>query len=76
MFILEQIVVFLQQIVYIVSNPMNIFLIFACVVLGIIFGAMPGLTATLGVGLLTVLTYGMETSTSMVALLAIYVGAV
>src|SRR6056297_1409988 len=76
MFILEQIVVFLQQIVYIVSNPMNIFLIFACVVLGIIFGAMPGLTATLGVGLLTVLTYGMDTSTSMVALLAIYVGAV
>lgn len=51
-------------------------LLFSSVLLGIIFGAMPGLTATLGVGLLTVLTYGMDTSSAMVALLAIYVGAI
>jgi len=37
---------------------------------------MPGLTATLGVALLATLTYGMDTGTSMVALLAIYVGAI
>jgi putative tricarboxylic transport membrane protein len=44
------------------------------VLLGIIFGAMPGLTSTLGVALLTALTYGMDTSLAMVCLLAIYVG--
>ncbi|MBN2396591.1 MAG: tripartite tricarboxylate transporter permease, partial [Candidatus Atribacteria bacterium] len=76
MFFLDQLIVFIHHIFDIALNPLNIFLIFSCVVLGIIFGAMPGLTATLGVGLLTVLTYGMETSTALVALLAIYVGAV
>jgi hypothetical protein len=44
------------------------------VFLGIMFGAMPGLTSTLGVALLTALTYGMDTSLAMVCLLAIYVG--
>jgi putative tricarboxylic transport membrane protein len=44
------------------------------VLLGIIFGAMPGLTSTLGVALLTALTYGMDTSLAMVCLLSIYVG--
>jgi len=44
--------------------------------MGIIFGAMPGLTATLGVALLTTITYGMDTGLAMVSLLAIYVGAV
>jgi putative tricarboxylic transport membrane protein len=39
-----------------------------------LFGAMPGLTSTLGVALLTALTYGMDTNLAMVCLLAIYVG--
>lgn len=59
-----------------VINPVNILLLFGCVFLGIVFGALPGLTATLGVALLTTLTYGMEQSTAMIALLAIYVGGV
>ena len=58
------------------SDPFNLFILFSAVLLGIIFGAMPGLTATLGVALLTTLTYGMETSTAMIALMAIYVGGV
>ena len=76
MFIFEQLSIFFQQILVLVSNPFNILILFGAVLLGIIFGAMPGLTATLGVALLTTLTYGMETSTAMVALLAIYVGAI
>jgi len=67
---------FFQQIFILLANPINIIILFGAVLLGIIFGAMPGLTATLGVGLLTTLTYGMDTSTSMVALLSIYVGAI
>ncbi|HDK27421.1 transporter [Candidatus Atribacteria bacterium 4572_76] len=76
MFIFEQLFVFFQQIFYLIANPINVFILFGAVLLGIIFGAMPGLTATLGVALLATLTYGMDTSTSLVALLSIYVGAI
>ena len=57
-------------------DPVNIAILFGSVLLGIIFGALPGLTATLGVALLTTLTYGMDTGTAMIALLSIYVGGV
>ncbi len=44
--------------------------------LGIVFGALPGLTATLGVGLLATLTYGFGYQTALIALIALYVGAI
>lgn len=44
------------------------------VTLGIIIGCIPGLTVTLGIILLLPMTYGMNAITSIVALLAIYVG--
>ncbi len=56
------------------SDPVTLAILFGSVVLGIIFGAMPGLTSTLGVALLTALTYSMDTNLAMVCLLAIYVG--
>jgi putative tricarboxylic transport membrane protein len=59
-----------------IADPVNIAILFGAVIMGIIFGATPGLTATLGVALLTTLTYGMNQSTAMIALLAIYVGGV
>jgi len=49
-------------------------ILFGSVLLGILFGAMPGLTSTLGVALLTALTYSMNTEMAMICLLAIYVG--
>ncbi|GAI65939.1 unnamed protein product, partial [marine sediment metagenome] len=64
MFIFEQLSVFFQQIFVLIANPINVLILFGAVLLGIIFGAMPGLTATLGVALLATLTYGMDTSTS------------
>ncbi|MCG8525967.1 MAG: tripartite tricarboxylate transporter permease, partial [Opitutales bacterium] len=47
-------------------------------IIGIIFGALPGLSATLGIALLTTVTYSLNLSTeaSMVALVGIYVGAI
>jgi putative tricarboxylic transport membrane protein len=47
---------------------------FGSVLLGIIFGALPGLTSTLGVALLTAITYGLDAPTAMLCLLSIYVG--
>ncbi len=57
-------------------TPFNLLILFGSTILGIIFGALPGLTATLGVALLTTLTYGIDHNTAFIALLAIYVGAV
>jgi len=45
-------------------------------ILGIIFGATPGLTATMGVAILVPLTYGMDVIPGFVAILSMYVGAV
>jgi putative tricarboxylic transport membrane protein len=55
-------------------DPTNLAVLFASAVMGILFGALPGLTSTLGVALLTAVTYGMDAATAMVCLLAIYVG--
>jgi putative tricarboxylic transport membrane protein len=43
---------------------------------GIIIGALPGLTATMGVALLTTLTFGMEHNTAVFVLICVYVGAI
>ncbi|KPJ78453.1 MAG: transporter [Deltaproteobacteria bacterium SG8_13] len=74
MMLLERIGTFFTIILQLVSEPITLAILFGSVLLGIIFGAMPGLTSTLGVALLTALTYGMDTATAMVCLLAIYVG--
>jgi putative tricarboxylic transport membrane protein len=57
-----------------VTDPVSMAILFGSVLLGILFGAMPGLTSTLGVALLTALTYSMATPMAMICLLAIYVG--
>ena len=57
-------------------QPVNLLLIIAMVSLGIIFGAIPGLSATLGIALLLPVTFGLSTETSFVLLLAIWIGGV
>lgn len=67
---------FFSSLGILVIDPLAMLLLFGSVLMGIIFGATPGLTATLGVALLTTLTYGMDLETAMVALMGIYVGGV
>jgi len=74
MMIFERIGTYFQMVYHLAADPLNILILLSSVILGIIFGAMPGLTSTLGVALLTALTYGMDTATAMLCLLAIYVG--
>ena len=57
-------------------KPLNLLLVFAMVAVGIIFGAIPGLSATLGIALLLPITFGLSTETSFVMLLAIWIGGV
>ncbi len=44
--------------------------------LGIVVGMLPGLTATMGVALLTGLTFGFPTSTAIAMLICVYIGAI
>jgi putative tricarboxylic transport membrane protein len=74
MMIFERIGTYFQMVFHLAADPLNILILLSSVMLGIIFGAMPGLTSTLGVALLTALTYGMDTPTAMLCLLSIYVG--
>jgi putative tricarboxylic transport membrane protein len=74
MMIFERLGSFFEIVGGIISDPVSIAVLFGSVLLGILFGAMPGLTSTLGVALLTALTYSMDTPMAMICLLAIYVG--
>ena len=57
-------------------NPLCMGLIFAGVVVGIIFGSMPGLSATMAVALFLPITYGMEAIPSFALMMGLYIGAV
>jgi len=74
--IAQQFGAFFSTILSIVTNPVQMLILFGTTLLGIVFGALPGLTATLGVALLTTLTYGLPLQSAMIALMGIYVGAV
>jgi putative tricarboxylic transport membrane protein len=50
--------------------------VFAATLAGIVIGALPGLTATMGVALLTTLTYSMPAEQAMLSLICMYVGAI
>ena len=52
-------------------QPIKLLLIIAMVSLGIVFGAIAGLSATLGIAPLLPVTFGLSTATSFVLLLAI-----
>jgi putative tricarboxylic transport membrane protein len=73
---LEQFSYFFSILFGLISDPTNLLVVFAASFIGIIFGAMPGLTATLGIALLTSLTYGFGPNIALLALLGLYVGAI
>ncbi len=57
-------------------RPDILFSVFWATFLGIIVGMLPGLTATMGIALLTGLTFQWESSNAIVILIAMYVGAI
>ncbi|WP_166425842.1 tripartite tricarboxylate transporter permease [Paraglaciecola sp. 20A4] len=76
MTMIDQFLQFFSILFDLVSQPSNLLILFASSFIGILFGAMPGLTATLGIALLTTLTYSLNTDTALISLLGMYVGAV
>lgn len=59
-----------------VLQPETFIILVAGVIGGIIIGALPGLTSTMGVALLLPITFGMDSKISMVMLLGVYCGAI
>ena len=57
-------------------TPLNLLLAVGGVVAGTVIGALPGLTATKAVAVLVPLTFGMEPESALIALGAIYTGAI
>lgn len=55
--------------------PANLLAALLGTVLGIAFGAMPGLSATMGIAVLIPVSYGMEPATGLILLAGVYVGA-
>ena len=56
-------------------QPQMLLLIFLGVVVGIIFGSIPGLTAVMAIALCLPMTYGMSPAAGMSLLVALFVGA-
>ncbi len=57
-------------------TPMYVFLIFAGTFVGIIFGAIPGMTATMAVAVCLPLTYSLGLDNGLALLLGLYVGGI
>ncbi len=58
-----------------VFEPANFLFLFIGVFSGIVFGALPGLTATMGLALLVPFTFTMSPTAGLIMLAGIYVGA-
>ncbi len=64
----ESLLIFLQ--------PLHVLIILGTSVIGIIFGAIPGLSAAVGIALLLPVTFSMPTETAFVMLIAMYISGV
>lgn len=57
-------------------DPLFFFLIFAGSLIGIVFGAIPGMTATMAVAVCLPLTYALDLNHGLALLLGLYVGGI
>ncbi len=58
------------------STPLMLAHVMWATLLGIFVGSLPGLTATMGVALMTTLTYSLDRDAAILVLICMYVGAI
>jgi len=73
--VIDGLVQFVTAIGHLVT-PESLFHVAWATLLGIIVGSLPGLTATMGVALLTTLTYSLDRDAAILTLICMYVGAI
>lgn len=61
---------------FVAMQPAHILLAFGGALLGVLFGALPGVSATLGIALLVPLTFAMAPVAALIFLGAVYCGAI
>ncbi|XWN29583.1 MAG: tripartite tricarboxylate transporter permease [Devosia sp.] len=66
----------LAQAVVTLATPQSLFNVAWATLLGMTVGMLPGLTATLGIALMTTLTFRMAAEDAILILIAMYVGAI
>jgi putative tricarboxylic transport membrane protein len=66
----------IEEFFKIVMDPKVVLVLFGATALGTIIGALPGLTATMGIALLTGLTYKVPVNYTFAILMGIYVGGI
>ncbi|WP_108661419.1 tripartite tricarboxylate transporter permease [Acuticoccus kandeliae] len=59
-----------------IATPLNLLILAGSIIMGIVFGALPGLTATLAVALLSTATFNLPSEEAIFALIGVYVGAI
>ena len=67
---------FMEAFPVVFSSPVNLLLVFFGSVVGIIFGAIPGLTAGMAIALCLPLTFAMEIVPSFTLLMSLYIGGI
>ncbi|MGL5722520.1 MAG: tripartite tricarboxylate transporter permease [Brevinema sp.] len=65
-----------QQLFAILTNPAVVLILIMATTLGVIVGALPGLSATMGIAILTSLTYKLSVEYTFAVLMGVYVGAI
>lgn len=73
---MSNLTLFLSSMVDQVTDPKCMLLVFVAVACGIVVGALPGLTATMGVALMVPFTYSMDLKYGLPMLMGIYCSAV
>jgi putative tricarboxylic transport membrane protein len=71
-----ELIYLIEEFFKIVMDPMVVLVLFGATALGTIIGALPGLTATMGIALLTGLTYKVPVNYTFAILMGIYVGGI
>ena len=70
---MQQIFVLFNEVISLIT-PLNLVVISGSTILGILIGALPGLTSTMGIALLTGITYGLNPTVALLILMGVYVG--
>lgn len=68
--------IFAATVAMYLSSPETLFSLLWATTLGIVVGMMPGLTATLGIALMTTLTFRLPAGDAILILVCMYVGAI
>ncbi len=67
---------FFSELVRLSTDPLTVGLVLVGALVGIVFGMLPGLTATMAMSLLTGLTFSLPATQAVAVLLGAYVGAI